>query len=349
MIGIGDVLMTTPALALLKKNKPESKVTYCTMNKGTYEVLKGNPDIDNLIYYPFVSNNNFFALINFIKEQSFRYSTSITFYPSNRMHYNIVSLLTFAPQRVGHTYLHMNFSQLNWLKNKTIIENDSLHCVEENVKLLELCNINTSNIDIPPMRIYLTEQEIESGIAYRKSISPSTCCIGVHAGTSILKGHMARRWPKEYFLELINRTNDAHFVLFGTNEEREANEFILKNADPGKVTLVKNKSIRDVAAIIRACDFFLSNDSGLMHLAAAVGKPVIALIGPTNPIYIKPWGVYHKVISAPVKCCHCFIYSPKPLTCTNKNNFQCLTEISVDMVERELKEFIQLNRSRSLF
>jgi heptosyltransferase-2 len=234
----------------------------------------------------------------------------------------------------------MNFSQLNWLKNRTIVEDDTLHCVEENILLLKFLDIDISTISIPPMNIYLKHQEIESGLQYRKSISPLECCIGVHAGTSVMKGHAARRWSKENFSKLINNIKDAHFLLFGTKEELEANQFIYDNVEPGRVTFVNNKTIREVASIIRACDFFLSNDSGLMHLAAATGTPVIALIGPTNPTYIKPWNVPHKVISAPTPCCHCFRYSPKPLTCVADKKFECLTEISVEMVEKEVRAFI---------
>ncbi len=348
LIGIGDVLMTTPALTVLKKNKPESKITYCTMNKGTYEVLKHNPFIDNLVYYPFMGKHKIPSIFNFLKEQSCRHSTSINFYPSNRIHYNIVSLLTFAPQRIGHTYSQMNFSQLNWLKNKTIQEDDSLHCVEENIRLLRFLDIDISSNEIPSMSIFLDPTEINAGSEYRKLISPSTCCIGIHAGTSVMKGHVARRWPKEHFLQLINRTQDAHFLLFGSNEEQETNQFIFENATPGKVSLVKDKSIREVASIIRACDFFVSNDSGLMHLSAAVGTPVIAIIGPTNPVYIKPWKVPHKIVSAPVSCCHCFRYSPKPLSCSNDFKFQCLSEITVEMVQNDVEEFIHSFGLRSL-
>lgn len=348
MIGIGDVLMTTPALEIIKKNIPESEITYCTMSKGVFDILKGNPNIDNLVYFPFLGKNAFSALLQFLKEQSCRHSVNLNFYPSNRLHYNIISLLTFARQRIGHTYLRMNFSQLNWLKNKTIEEDDSLHCVEENIRLLQFLGLEVSADNIPPMNIYLTTLEIEAGMQYCKSISPSKCCIGVHAGTSVMKGHAARRWSKENFTLLLNNVKDAHFVLFGTKEELEANQFIHDNVVPGRVTFVNNKTIREVAAIIRACDFFLSNDSGLMHLAAATGTPVIALVGPTNPVYIKPWNVPHKVVSAPNACCHCFRYSPKPLTCVSEKKFECLTGITVEMVEKEIRSFIDTYSMRSL-
>lgn len=340
MIGMGDVLMTTPALELIKKQYPDSKITYCTMSKSSMELLKNNPDIDKLVNYPLMGKNKLSALFNFLKDQSLRHSHCITFYPSNRLHYNIVSLLTLAPHRIGHTYLRMNHSQMNWLKNETVKEDDTLHCVEENIRLLKFLDINQGKMPIPQMKVILDNDETDYGIKFVKSVSSSKCCIGVHAGTSVLKGHIARRWPKEYFAELINSLTDVHFLLFGTNEELEANQFIIDNTDKSRVTFVKDRKIREVASIIKACNFFLSNDSGLMHLAAAVNKPVLSIIGPTNPVYIHPWGVDFKVLSINPECGPCFRYSPKPLACNVKDQFRCLKELDVSVVKAAVQDFI---------
>jgi len=344
MVGIGDVLMTTPAIELIKKHLPDSTITCCTLNKGIFDLLKSNPDIDHLVNYPFFCAKKLAALFQYVKEQSFRHTHCITFYPSNRIHYNIVSLLTFAPKRLGHTYLRMNGSQGNWLKNCTVKENDDLHCVEENVRILELLGITIPTESIPRMKVILDKSEILHGVEYRQSITSSPCCIGVHAGTSVLKGHIARRWPKEYFSELVNSIQDAHFLLFGTKEELEANQYIVDNAKHNNVTFVSNKSIRDVAAIIKACNFFLSNDSGLMHLASAVNRPVLSLIGPTNPVYIRPWGVDYKVVSSHAQCAPCFRYSPRPLQCSQKMQFHCLSDLTPSNVERAVRDFMEKYR-----
>jgi heptosyltransferase-2 len=329
------------------------------MNRGTYEVLLGNPDIDALVYYPMLGPNKAAALWQILRECSGRYDVSINFYPSNRIHYNLFSLLTLAPLRIGHTYLRMNFSQANWIKNRTVVENDSRHCVEENVALLPFLGIGTATAgtSVPKLKLCLDESEIREGREYRLKMTGSSgsgggsgrALIGVHAGTSVFKGHAARRWPKERFAALIRGVLDASFVLFGTAEEEEANRYIVETAAaPDRVTLVDDKTIRQVAAMIRFCDFFITNDSGLMHVAAAVGTPVIAIIGPTNPAYIYPWGVEHKVITAPTLCRHCFHYSPKPLRCTNAVQFECLTAITVESMTSATKEFVRKFNGRGL-
>jgi ADP-heptose:LPS heptosyltransferase len=348
LIGLGDVLLTTPALDLLKKNMADVFVTYWTMNRGTYEVLKGNPDIDRLEFYPMLGPNKAAALWEILSRCAGRYDVSINFYPSNRIHYNLFSLLTLAPVRIGHTYLRMNCSQANWIKNRTIVEDDAKHCVEENVALLPLLGVNTAGVPIPRLKLCLDSKEIEAGKEFRRTLGGRPL-VGVHAGTSVLKGHAARRWPKERFTALINAVPEAHFVLFGTAEEEENNRYILNaTAAAHRVTLVNDMTIRQVAAIIRVCDFFITNDSGLMHIAAAVKTPVIALIGPTNPAYIYPWGVEHKLMVAPTPCRHCFRYSPRPLRCTNKVPFECLTAITVEAVAAAARKFLENFAGRGL-
>jgi heptosyltransferase-2 len=341
MIGMGDVLMTTPALRILKKNLPDYTITYCTLNKGITSLLKNNSDIDNIVHYDFFGAKKITELVRYICQQAFRHSHTLTFYPSNRIHYNVVSLFTGSPNRIGHQYLRMNFSQGNWLKNRTVKEIDTLHCVEENVKLLSFFNITADMQSIPPMSVILDNSEIVSGISLKNSFCGDKYCIGVHAGTSVLKGHIARRWPMEYFAATIRKTPDAHFLLFGTKEELEANQYILDNTPKGQVTFVADKSIREVASVIKACNVFLSNDSGLMHLAAAVGTPVLSLIGPTNQAYIRPWGVKHKVLTANAPCSPCFVYSPKSLSCSEKDKFHCLRDLQVDIVVGAIREFME--------
>ena len=346
LIGLGDVLMTTPALALLKKQVPGAHITYCTMNEGTYEILKGNPDIDRLRYYPMLGPNKAAALWQILRECSGRYDVSINFYPSNRIHYNLFSLLTLARVRIGHTYLRMNFSQANWVKNRTIVEDDRRHCVEENTALLTFFGIDLAATPVPPLRLYLDDKEIEEGSAFRKRYGDRPL-VGVHAGTSVFKGHAARRWPKERFAALVKSVPEARFVLFGAAEEEEANRYIVETAAaPERVVLVNDRTIRQAAAVIRVCDFFITNDSGLMHVAAAVGTPVVAIIGPTNPAYIHPWGVEHRLVMAPTPCRHCFHYSPRPLGCTNKVPFECLTAITVEAVAEVIKEFLEKFKGR---
>jgi len=340
LVGMGDTLMTTPALRVLKQHRPDCHITYFTLSPANHELLKNNPFIDSLWYYPAKSVGFFKGPLHILKYFYGKFSTSLTFYPANRLAYNLFGLLSGAPLRIGHMYLNSNFSQGNWLKNKTIREDPALHCVEENVKLLSYLGISCEKKDIPAMEIFLSPEEKEKARCLREKFTGGTI-VGVHAGTSTFKNQDKRRWPKEHFVQLINRFPDFQFVLFGTKEENETNSFIVSNVDKkDRVFVSNNFPLRETVAMIGGCNAFVSNDSGLMHIAAAMNVPTLVFLGPTNPAFIYPWKVRHKILRAGLPCSPCFYYSPKPLRCIANINFKCMSDITVDIAEDGLMELI---------
>ncbi len=338
LYGLGDVIMTTPAIKLLKDTLKDSvEISFVTMTKVSYAILSNNPYIDKLLYIPMLGKK-IEGIKQYIEYIPFKYDIIINPYPSNRLEYNIFSFLSFAKKRIGHRYIHCDFTQLNWLKNLTVKESEELHCVEENVRLLEFLGVRAD--EIPPMQIYLKPEEVSKGqrISF---LSNKKLKVGIHTGSSSFKNHKNRRLPKEVFLEVVNSFPDIVFFVFGTNEEKKENLFLKRNSIHGNVILIENYPIRLVASIMKNLNLFISNDSGLMHLAAAVGLPVVAIFGPTNPKWVKPWKVKHKIVKLNLDCSPCFVYSPKPLECTRKNEkFKCIKDITGEMVIKAVEELL---------
>lgn len=341
LFGMGDTLMTTPALSLLKEHRPDTNITYFTFNKATHAAMEGNPHIDNLIYYP-IKVTHFYKDIPYVLSNlTGKFDTCINFYPSNRAAYNIFALMTLAKKRVGHNYLNMNFSQMNWLTNHNITENPDLHCIEENVKLLKFFDIETKSLSIPNTKIYISEEEQNDGKSKIASIKGDKF-VGVHAGTSTFKGHTNRRWPVTRFIELMNKHPEITFLLFGTGPEVKVNEEIKKALkNPEQAVIIKDVSVKGASAIIGECDAFLTNDSGLMHIANAVQTPIVAIIGPTNPNFIKPWNIKSRVVRLSLPCSPCFYYSPKPLKCSLNGKFNCLANLETEKVSTALDEILK--------
>lgn len=340
LFGMGDTLMTTPALELLKKHRPNTHLTYFTFNKATHAVMENNPHIDNLVYYP-IKVSHFYKDVPYVLSNlTGKFDTCINFYPSNRSAYNIFALMTLAKKRIGHNYLNMNFSQMNWLTNHNINENPNLHCIEENIQLLKFFDIDPDSQEIPNTKIYLTDKEVSTGKEIVSHIKGKKL-VGVHAGTSTFKGHTNRRWPVSRFIELMDNHPDITFLLFGTGPEVEVNEEIkkaLKNSD--QAVIIKDISVKEASAVIGECDAFLTNDSGLMHIANAMQTPIIAILGPTNPNFIKPWNIKSKVVRLSLPCSPCFYYSPKPLKCKLNGKFNCLRNLETEKVSKALDEIL---------
>jgi len=78
-----------------------------------------------------------------------------------------------------------------------------------------------------------------------------------------------------------------------------------------------------------------------MHIAAALGLKVVAIIGPTNQKYIYPWKTEHQIVSLNLDCSPCFFYSPRPLICTRTDlQFKCIKELSFDMVYASVVKYL---------
>lgn len=343
LFGTGDTLMMTPALKILKENVKNLELNVFTMFESTRDVLLYNPYIDNLIYYPLLLNKlkSFFYVINNIRVKNFDYV--INFYPTNRKEYNIFAFLTGSKVRIGHSYKVKNFLELNFLKNRIIREEEKLHNVLENVRLLkEFFKIDVR--EIPPLQIYLKEEEIEREKEFlREKKLGEKFLIGIHAGSSVFKGHRGKRWPASNFLALLKKIKekikDSYFLFFGSKDDEDVNKFLEENLKYG--ILIRNRKIREVASLIKSCKIFISNDSGLMHLAASCQVPVLALFGPTSPYKLYPFGVKHRICFLNLDCSPCFVYSPRPLKCVKDIDFKCMRGMTVDYVYEKFSELLE--------
>ena len=138
----------------------------------------------------------------------------------------------------------------------------------------------------------------------------------------------AKCWPPERFAALADRLIsecDADVILFGTPNEKEMAARICSGMKRNPISLVGETSMRDLAALFSACAIFIGNDSGAMHVAAAVGLPVIGVFGPTDPEGTAPVTPQFTLIKEPVSCSPCFLRSC-PV------DHRCMTRISEDSV-----------------
>ena len=343
--GIGDVLLTTPALRNLKE-KFRAQITYLHMFTATKEILDNNPYIDQNIYFPFLSKNRIDSL-KFLWRLRNKFDCSINFYPSNRKDYNLAAFVINAPLRIGHRYMLDDIKELNFLKTRTICEDAALHCVEENLKLLGFLGISQP---MPyNLEIYLTENEKTSVYAWleKKGINKKFI-IGLHMGCGVFKNHIKRRWPLALFAKLIDKLAfelpESVFLLFGGEQEKELKDSVILEAKTKeRIFAVDLSSIRQSAAVMEHCRIFISNDSGLMHLAAALGVKTAAIFGPTNPVWVKPWKVQYRIVRLGLPCSPCFKYSPRPLSCPAGIDYACIKDISVEKVFTAAMELLEGN------
>lgn len=347
--GIGDALLATPMIELLRRAKPDAEIHAFIMFSSTREMYEHDPYIDKVHYYDFLNESKSGAL-KFVSDlRKLRFDVSINVYPQNRREYNLIAFLIGAKQRIAIRYRRRDPQNLSWLNTNTLSEDDTLHCVEENVRLLTVLGIRhvLNEVTLPPLRLNMAPKhdKFREQWCSEYNISGDRPLIGMHAGTALFKNHIRRRWEPEKFAELARRLTTelgARVLLFGGPEDADANAIIRATAGE-YVTPVETKSILDSAAIMRCLNLFVSNDSSLMHIAGALGLPTVAIFGPTNETYVHPWKTRYKIVHTGIECRPCFVYSPKPLTCYRtdpKEHFLCIRAIEVEQVFGAVKELM---------
>ena len=342
--GIGDALMFTPALKLLRKNLPDAEIDALVMYRGAKEIFENNQNLNKVIHFNFLGEGSFKSL-KFLLQLRKKYDASIGVYPSNRKEYNLINYLIGAPKRVGAVYLRKNRNNLGFLNNIKVLENDNVHNAITNIKLCEAL-VGQKFKEEPPLEYPVPKEEKIAADNYLidLGISESELVIGFHPGCATLKNHDKRRWEPEKFAKLGKKLIEEHsarILIFGGPEEKELKELISSLINSDKVNVVNAESLTKSTAILKRCNLFVTNDSSQMHIAAALGLKVIAIIGPTNQKYIYPWKTEHQIVSLNLDCAPCFLYSPLPLIC-NRNDvkFKCVKELTVDMVYASTAKYI---------
>jgi heptosyltransferase-2 len=336
--GVGDALLSIPAIRRIKTVWPDAVVDVLVMFKAAEQALMTHPLIRSVLFHDFLKGRISDSLRVVSRLRAIRYDASMLAYPSNRLEYNVIQWMIGARCRVGHRYDHCDLRNLNFIGTNSVREDEGLHNVEEDLRLVELI----TGVSVPPScedRLDLVLEPGDEAFAsqWLESRGLGTGrLVGMHAGTAMFKNQIRRRWAPEKFAELAKWFRagwGAPVLIFGGNEESDLKEMISKSAGGG-CHVVSGTTFRQTAALIRRCFLFVSNDSALMHTAAALQVPCVTLFGPTSPARVQPYRAPHRVVRAGLPCSPCFYYSPRPLTCHANLDFQCIRDVSVDSVCR---------------
>jgi len=327
---IGDVLLSTPVLANLRRFFPAAKISFL-VEKGGAAVLSGNPWLDEVL----LLEKNAWSRIKLlarIRQERFDLVLDLFSNPATAL----FTLLSGAPIRVGFAFRHRRFGYTIAL----LPRGGEVHNVEFNLDALRALGLVPERIE---PRVFLSADErafarafIEKhNLAGMKKIfsSQNTPLIGFSIGG----GWQTKRWLSAYYVKLGKRIVEEFgasiMLLYGPDEEQEARG-IADGIGAGAI-LPPIITLRQLAALAEVCHLVVSNDTGPMHIAAAVGTPVLAIFGPTRPELQGPVGNYHRIVrNESVNCLGC------NLTKCPIGNI-CMTELYPDKV---FEEFLQLHR-----
>jgi ADP-heptose:LPS heptosyltransferase len=228
----------------------------------------------------------------------------------------------------------------HWLVNRTLPQDYNLHSVENNLNLLDLLG-GKRLLPEHDSEIFLAQDEIKWAAEFVEGHQlADKRILGIHVGSGKTKNLELRRWPLENYIELIRRLVSANpkfaVLLFGGPEERSDHETILARAISPFVKVVTSKNLRQAAALLQECHVFLSVDTAMMHLAAAVKVPrQLVIETPTFNKTIEPYRRPYVLINNPAvkgRNLDYYRYDGRGIQGTAEELRQCMLSVTVEEV-----------------
>lgn len=288
---IGDTLFGTPALRALRRRFPHARVADVTW-AANREVLEGNPAIDRLVLCR--SALQLPRVLSALADEDFDAVVGLS---------NIGSWLTLftrAEVRVG-----FNSQTLGWLYTQDVPDRRELHAVDYCLEVVAALGAESDgrHLDLP-----VSERERQWARRFlRADRGRPALRVAMHPGGRYFP---AKRWPTSgyaYVADYLAGQHGAQIVVVGGPDDVALAEEMADECRLAEPLVAAGRAgIKQTAALIEQCDLFIGNDSAPMHMAEAVGTPVVAMFGPTNPGNFRPLGPFDVVVRKELPCSPCF-------------------------------------------
>ena len=321
---VGDAVMNLPAMEFLKSRDSEGHLCVLAV-PWVADVFRNHPAVDEIVIYDRKGSDGGMKGI-FRKGRSLRRMRFDRAYIlPNSFSSALLPFLAGIPQRIGFPG-----GGRDLLLTKAVKRTAEMEGIHQSVVYRMLAGEDDPGPLAP--RVHVTADEAR---AFREKVNEAALpdamlTMGVCPGATF---GPAKRWFPERFAEVLNRL-EACTLLFGSPAEREIAEKVADHLSGPALNLAGKTSLRELAAGLKECDVVLTNDTGTMHLAAAVGTPVVAIFGSTNPVTTGPYGQANRVVRHPMPCAPCL-----KRTCP-LGHLECMNRVTVDMVLEAVQDIL---------
>lgn len=287
---LGDLLAGVSLFRAIKETYPYSNITLI-VSPANYPGLIKNKFIDTMFIFDKKKIYNPFYIRNFIRLLRKNYDVAIVpVVVSISFTSNLLARIANAKVRIGAEKLDGEINNSSFFFDRKVVldwrKYPDSNVSERSLDIVRPFGINTNNFksevsfDVHDEKI---ADEFLASLNYNNEI-----LIGLHTSA----GKVPNMWSLYKYVELIEKLNEKHeakFYLTGSKTDKEVMTFIFKKLSFSVGAFI-NKKISEVAALISKSDLFISNDTGIMHVAGATNTPQISIFGPTNPFNWAPIG-----------------------------------------------------------
>ena len=341
--GIGNGLMAVPFLNCLKEKIAPRAIDILCLNEPMVEAFNLTFEGAEVFCLTGRRPADLFTILALRKR---RYDLCITLFPSNKWQFDVIAFLSGAKRRISHQYPVNRLSA--FLQNVKIPANTALHDIQQNLNLLKALSFEPPQGSTPVnVKLGWADKKFARDFIEDHKLG-GAFIVGVHPGAGSDYGGQGwqgkfKRWGEENFAGLCDaliEEKNARVILFGGKSEAALkNEIYARARCRDKIIPSYTATLFQAAALMAQCNLFISNDSGLMHLAAFSRVPTLGIFGPTNHNRTAPWGQKSFYLRAQTECSPCLKYpfysTFSRLHC--RFNAKCFYAVSVEMVMNFLK------------
>ena len=324
LLYMGDLIFATPFFRQLRENYPESEIDII-VNANFYDLVKDNPYFDNII--PYDKNWSIKESYKFAKEiNKENYDLGINIHGNWR---TIILMYLISPNyNIGY-----GGDGKSLFLDKTIETDDDLHMVEIYLQFLEKMGLKRFEDDSIELKVNeKAEKDMKEFLAKKykeKNLTNDKMLITLNTGGT----WPTKRWPKFKFAKLADEIiNNEKMVMFiGGPSDKKRVEDILSIMENDRVINANGETnLKELAALVKKSDLVISNDSGPVHVAAAVGTKTITIFGPSDENKYRPYGKIHEIVKTEIDCRPCGEHEC-PL-----GHHNCMEKIEVQDVMKKL-------------
>lgn len=323
---VGDAVMTLPALEALRHNFPDSTINVLA-RPWVAGLLQGHPCVDRVLVLDRGRGplGKFRALVSAILEvREGRYDLAVLF--QNAFEAALIAYFGGCRVRLGYNTDGRGFLLSHPVgRSPQVLE---AHQVEYYLHLLRSMGWKAEGLD-PHIQVQEGQAAWARGFLGSHGITATDFLVGV--GPGAIYGP-AKRWPAYRFARVADwavERWEARVLVMGSAKESEVCSDVARAMKQKALDVCGNTSLAEAVALLSCCNLFVTNDSGLMHVSAALGVPTLAVFGSTDPRATGPRGPRTRVMRHDVACAPC-------LRPTCPTDFSCMLSIHPEEVWEEM-------------
>jgi lipopolysaccharide heptosyltransferase I len=310
---LGDIVHAMPTVAALRRTHPSAKVTWLVKRQWV-DIVERIDGVDRV--WPVGSGlMGWLSEVSALRAERFDIAVDL----QGLFRSAVMGWLSGAPHRVG--FANAREGSPWWYTQPVLVPTGEMHAVDRYLLVAKAMGAETPCPVEFRFRIPQADHDEVARLLSHAGIAPGTSWVAMNVSAR----WPTKRWPAASFAAVadqLNREGLGPVLFIGGPEDRAVIAVVSGMMKTRAIAFSVAPSVGLLPALLSQAALLITNDSGPMHIAAAVATPVLALFGPTSHVRTGPYGAGHRVLTNDISCRPCFSRS-----CHNQVHLECLTNI----------------------